>query len=204
MSKPRSSNQQMYTFPFPPYLAHYLFYCLTNKIVEKGDELHRHMDIDMRSLDGIYIRSQFEKANYPEMKKLEPGFRLTVSIPKYVKAYTRVIEDGQTAELIIPQKTLDIIIAYYETRFRDAMVHFVAGAVFGNKSNRGSIESAVKYWMEVYHLHDAGYTLDQLKKFYQRANCPAKKSVYAKTSKTNPFEILKTPGKPLIDRYIKK
>lgn len=204
MTQPRSANQQLYTFPFPPYLAHYLFYCLTNKVLVTANQLHRPIDIDLRSLDGVYLRSQFIQADFPDIKKMEKGFRITVSIPRKSKEYAPVMADGQNADLIIPKETLSIIIKYYETRFRDAMVHFVAGVCHGREYKRGSIEPAIKYWMEVYHLHDAGYTLDQLIKFYNRANCPVKKHVYEKSNKDNPFEILKKPGKSLIDRYIKK
>ncbi len=204
MSQPRSSNQQLVSFPFPPYLAHFLFYSLTNEVLKTPDSLIRHMDVDLRSTDGFFLRTLMERADFPNIKKVDEGFRITISVPREPRYWEPVMQDGRYSELYLPPKTIEAIIKHYETRFLDNLAHFIAGACFGNGFKRGSIEPAIKYWMEVYHLHEAGFTLDQFKKFYNRANLPVKKNVYAKSSAKNPFELLKKPGKALIDRYIKK
>ena len=161
------------------------------------------MDVDLRSPDGFYLRTLMERVDFPQLKKIDEGFRITISVPRLSVEWWEVIEDGQYSELTLSAKTIEAIIKYYEIRFRDNLVHFVAGACFGKEYKRGSIEPAIKYWMKVYHLDGAGFTLDQFMQFYKRSNCPVKKNVYEKSSTKNPFELLKKPGKPLIDRYIK-
>lgn len=199
-----SNNQQLVTFPFRPHLAHYLFYSLTNQVLYDEDFMYRHVDVDLKSYDGKYLRTLLERIDYPKIKKAKDGFRLTISIPRNQKEYYNVMEDGKYAELDFPQEAITLINDYYEARFRDSMVCFVAGWTHGNKHKRGSVEPAIKVFMKIYHLFDQGFTVDQFIQYYKRRNSPLKSSVYAKNISKTIISESKKSRKSLMDNYIKK
>ena len=198
-----SNNQQLVIFPFKPHLAHYLFYSLTNEIFYDDDSKFRHIDINLNSIDGKYIRMLLEKVNYPKAKEIKDGYRLTVSIPRYNPNYTQTMVDGRSQKLDLSEEAIELLNEYYEVRFRESLLLFVAGAAYGNNYKRGSIEPAIKKFMEVYDLFSAGYTVDQFIQLWKRRNFPLKKSVYEKKKVGNLIDSPKKPSKTLIDSYIK-
>ncbi|MCH8490024.1 MAG: hypothetical protein LAT81_08865 [Oceanicaulis sp.] len=139
------------------------------------------MDIDLRSPEGLFLRALLKKNPYPaKLKEPRKGFRFTIRIPKFSKEYFHQLEDGRYSDLVIDEKTADVIEKFFESRFRDHFISFVSGVVHGSGAKRNSLKNAILYFMEAYNVHEV-YTYDQLVKVYERSKTPLKKSIYDKT-----------------------
>lgn len=182
-------NREIFSFPFRPHLALFLFHTIENEVYETEVAYHKSLDIDLNSHDGKYLRVLLERADIPQVKTMKKGFRLTASVPKQVKTYRSLMHDGQVSALVITDEIAELINEYYESRFEDYFIAYVCGVVSGSKNSRGALTQAVQEFMDAYHLREAeGCTVDKMMKMYQRKKSPLKKGIYAKKKR----EKLKT------------
>lgn len=174
-------NREFASFPFRPYLAKYLFYSCRNEVIETEDAHLRHLDIDLNSPDGQFLRILFTRADFPNIKEAKKGFRLTIRIPKRTTQYEKFTEDGRSAPLVITDEAANIINDHYENRFRDGFISFVRGYIRGAEQKRGALKSAIIEFMKAYDINKGdGWTYESMRKFFQRSNSPLKIGIYAK------------------------
>lgn len=171
--------RELISFPFKPHLVRFLWQLCRNEVIETNEARYKHLDIDLRTPTGTFIRSLVTKTNFPKVPEPSKGFRFTIRIPKRCKNHSDFIEDGRHSGLIIDEKTADLIQQHFETMFREHFVSFVMGAIIGSGQSRQSKKNAIVFFMDTYELHDV-YTYEQLVKVYDRTNSPLKKSIYAK------------------------
>ena len=181
-----NNNQDFVSFPFRPHLAQYLFYTIKNKAIESEEALYKNLDISLKSPDGFMLRTLMERADFP-VKDVKYGFRLTVRIPKQSRKNEMFTEDGRCRGLVITEKAAKVINDFYETRFQDHFVSFVAGSAFGSKQKRGSISNAIFHFMETYQLSpENGFNFQTMKKYYDRIESPLKKQIYETKNRKTP------------------
>jgi len=177
-----NSNQDLVSFPFRPYLAQYLFYTSKNQAISTNQAQFKHLDISIKNPDGFILRMLLERADFP-VKEVKYGFRLTIRIPKEPRYNEQFIEDGRYSGLVISEKAAAKINDFYEMRFRDHFVSYVAGSVFGSNKHRGAISSAIYQFMQTYGLSpEMGVNFEALVQLYKRSNSPLKNEIYSKSS----------------------
>ena len=197
-----SANQEIISFPFPAYLAKYLFVRIKKQSIENNFGIHKPLDIDLRSVHGVIIRMLLEKADYPNIDKVEKGFRLFVTIPKSSAEYNQFVADARSSQLVMPPKAVKFLQDFYEEEFRAHYHNFVSGYVHGNNGKRYSIRQATEFFIETYQLQNL-ISYDSLVKFYHRVYSPLKKTIYAKKNEDPSYLVEKAERKTLINRLVK-
>lgn len=181
-----NENRDLVSFPFQPHLAKFLFYTIKKEPIETEEARYKHLDIDLKSPDGRFIRILLEKADFPNIKSKEKGFRFTVSIPKKTNSYHPYIEDGRYGSLQISEECALLINDHFESRFREHFVSYVAGFIQGSNCTKGAQHRAIENFLNEYDLNDPeGYNHEKLRKYYQRSFSPFKKNIYDVKNRSN-------------------
>jgi len=197
-----SSNQEIISFPFEPYLAKYLFVKIKKQSFENNYGVHKPLDIDLRSVHGKIIRMLLQKADFPNIDKVQKGFRLFVSIPKYSAEHNQFIEDARNSCLVMPPSAIRLLHELYEDQFRSDYHHFVTGYVRGNKGKRYSIRQATEIFIETYQLQDL-IKYDTLVKFYARTHSELKVAIYDRKKQAPRKSASAQASKTLLNSFLK-
>jgi len=182
------SNQELISFPFRPYLAHYLFALSKKEVIETEEAYYKHLDIQLKSAEGKFLRVLCTTKRLPVIEVPTKGYRLTIRIPKKSTIYPHIIEDSRSKTVWIDDETAELVQEHFDKWFRDHFVAFVSGAIYGSESERGILKRAIMYFMENYHLDQDNpyYNYEQMLKIYERSVTPLKGNIYSPKTKNSP------------------
>ncbi|TQI72272.1 hypothetical protein JM79_3229 [Gramella sp. Hel_I_59] len=164
-------SKQLIPFPFPKYLAEFLFSQMKSQpleIADSGDKV-KALHVNQKNSFGKLIYSRLKESNRPAFEK--DGYTLYISVSDHARRRNKTALDGRSRFLSLDEDEIEEIIAVFKDWFSTNLYHFILAAEVTHKmngKNKGAIHFAINKFMELYNISDSKTKFATFVKFYQR------------------------------------